>query len=68
MGIDKRVLLPRYNEETLLSYAKKNKEKINTLAPAFGRKAVIYSTCFVNFNKKQTGVAAIKVLKKMELM
>ena len=31
---------------------------------AFGRKAVIYSTCFVNFNKKNTGVAALKVLKK----
>ena len=25
---------------------------------------VIYSTCFVNFNKKDTGVAALKVLKK----
>ena len=25
---------------------------------------VIYSTCFVNFNKKNTGVAALKVLKK----
>ena len=29
-----------------------------------GRKVVIYSTCFVNFNKKNTGVAALKVLKK----
>ena len=28
------------------------------------RKVVIYSTCFVNFNKKNTGVAALKVLKK----
>ena len=44
---------------------KKNLEQINLTAPAFGRKAVIYSTCFVNFNKKQTGVAALKVLKKM---
>ena len=25
---------------------------------------VIYSTCFVNFNKKNTGIAALKVLKK----
>ena len=25
---------------------------------------MIYSTCFVNFNKKNTGVAALKVLKK----
>ena len=28
------------------------------------RKVVIYTTCFVNFNKKNTGVAALKVLKK----
>jgi glycerol-3-phosphate dehydrogenase subunit C len=28
------------------------------------RKVVIYSTCFVNYNKKNTGVAALKVLKK----
>ena len=28
------------------------------------RKVVIYSTCFVNFNKKNTGVAALKVLKR----
>ena len=28
------------------------------------RKVVIYSTCFVNFNKKETGIAALKVLKK----
>ena len=26
------------------------------------RKVVIYSTCFVNFNKKKTGEAALKVL------
>ena len=28
------------------------------------RKVVVYSTCFVNFNKKNTGVAALKVLEK----
>jgi len=63
-GIDKRVVLPKYNNETFEDYSKKNLEQINLVAPAFGRKAVIYSTCFVNFNKKQTGVAALKVLKK----
>ena len=53
-GIDKRVILPKYNKETFESYSKKNSDQINPTAPAFGRKAVIYSTCFVNFNKKQT--------------
>ena len=63
-GIDKRVKLPVYNSETFTSYFKKNKEPINSDAPSKNRKAVIYSTCFVNFNKKTTGVAALKVLKK----
>ena len=63
-GIDKRAILPKYNDETFVNYIKKNKDKINKLAPGFGRKVVIYSTCFVNFNKKNTGIAALKVLKK----
>jgi len=63
-GIDKRVILPKFNSETFGNYSKKNLEQINTSAPGFGRKAVIYSTCFVNFNKKSTGIAALKVLKK----
>ena len=63
-GIDKRVILPKYNDETFENYSKKNKDEINKLAPGFGRNVVLYSTCFVNFNKKNTGVAALKVLKK----
>ena len=63
-GIDKRVLLPTYNSETFTDYFKKNKEPINLETPTRNRKVVIYSTCFVNFNKKETGVAALKVLKK----
>ena len=63
-GIDKRVALPRYNSETFEKYSQRNLEPINKSAPAFGRKAVIYSTCFINFNKKDTGIAALKVLKK----
>ena len=59
-----RVHLPVYNSETFTNYFKKNKDPINTDAPSKNRKVVIYSTCFVNFNKKNTGVAALKVLKK----
>jgi len=64
VGIDMRVKLPVYNSETFTNYFKKNKDPINTDAPSENRKVVIYSTCFVNFNKKDTGVAALKVLKK----
>ena len=63
-GIDMRVSLPVYNSETFTNYFKKNKDQINKDAPSKNRKVVIYSTCFVNFNKKDTGVAALKVLKK----
>ncbi len=64
IGIDKKVTLPKYNNETFENYSQKNSDQINVSAPAYGRKAVIYSTCYVNFNKKNTGIAALKVLKK----
>ena len=51
-GIDKRVQLPKYNSETFSYFFKKNKDKINYLTPSRDRKVVIYSTCFVNFNKR----------------
>ena len=63
-GIDMRVKLPVYNSETFSNYFKKNKDLINIYAPTKDRKVVIYSTCFVNFNKKNTGIAALKVLRK----
>jgi glycerol-3-phosphate dehydrogenase subunit C len=64
VGIDKRVSLPSYNSETFTNFYKKNNKSISLEAPNKDRKVVIYSTCFVNFNKKDTGVAALKVLKK----
>ena len=63
-GIDKKVKLPTYNSETFTNYFKKNNKFINIETPNKDRKVVIYSTCFVNFNKKDTGIAALKVLKK----
>ena len=63
-GIDIRAQLPKYNSETFASYFNKNKDSINLGTLDKKRKVVIYSTCFVNYNKKNTGVAALKVLKK----
>jgi len=63
-GIDKRAKLPVYNSETFTNYFKKNNNSKNIKIPNKKRKAVIYSTCFVNFNKKNTGIAALKVLQK----
>tara|TARA_B100001063_G_scaffold187201_1_gene177427 strand:- start:176 stop:1507 length:1332 start_codon:yes stop_codon:yes gene_type:complete len=63
-GIDIRAQLPKYNSETFSNFFKKNAYKINYTNKISDRKVVIYSTCFVNFNKKNTGIAALKVLKK----
>jgi len=63
-GVDKRVKIPVYNSETFTNFFKKNKKFTNVAITNKNRKAVIYSTCFVNFNKKDTGVAALKVLQK----
>ncbi len=63
-GIDTRVQLPKYNSETFSNFFKRNNNKINYDIVRNNRKVVIYSTCFVNFNKKNTGVATLKVLKK----
>ena len=59
-GIDRRVILPKYNSETFSNYFKNFKK--NIVGKDTNRKVVIYSTCFVNFNKKNTGEAALKVL------
>ena len=63
-GIDIKVQLPKYNSETFTDYFAKNHKSIKVQPSNKKRKVVIYSTCFVNFNKKNTGVAALKVLKK----
>ena len=59
-GIDRRVILPKYNSETFSNYFKNFKK--NIVGKDTNRKVVIYSTCFINFNKKNTGEAALKVL------
>ena len=63
-GIDIRSQLPKYNSETFSNFFRNNNSKINYEIKNEKRKVVIYTTCFVNFNKKNTGVAALKVLKK----
>lgn len=63
VGIDKRANLPSFHKETLLARAKTLLE-LNASAPAFGRKAVVYATCFGNYNNPDMGQTALKVLAK----
>lgn len=64
LGIDKNAALPKYQSKTLQVRAKENPIEINKDAPAYGRKAVIYATCFGNYNNPATGEATRKVLAK----
>ena len=56
--------LPKFHSRTFVS-ADSRQQPIhpNPAAPAFGkRKAALYATCFVNYNKPVTGMAARAVL------
>ncbi len=55
--------LPKYHRKTLLGGADPAPE-IDRSAPAYGRKAVLYATCFTNFNEPGIGLAARAVLAR----
>ena len=55
--------LPKYHGKTLLGRAEPAPE-IDRTAPAHGRKAVLYATCFANFNEPGIGLAARAVLAR----
>jgi glycerol-3-phosphate dehydrogenase subunit C len=61
-GIDARVELPRFYRKSFKSQAIKDPATPNAQAPAFGRKASIYATCYVNSNNPGLGLAARSVL------
>ncbi len=63
VGIDAHATLPKFHARTFVSAAKQHQNAVNTAAPAFGkRKAALYATCFVNYNKPDTGMDARAVL------
>ncbi len=63
-GVHRDAPLPRYETPTLVKRAQKLKPVINEQATAKGRKAVIFATCFANYNRPEIGEAAIAVLAK----
>jgi glycerol-3-phosphate dehydrogenase subunit C len=60
-GLHPDAELPAYASHTL-SHLSAETPELNRDAPAFGRKAVIYATCFGNFNQPEVGVATRAVL------
>jgi len=63
-GIDAKAALPKFHSKTLTDRAKKEAPARNEQAPAAGRKAVVYGTCFVNYNDPAMGMDALEVLAK----
>jgi glycerol-3-phosphate dehydrogenase subunit C len=64
--IDRDANLPAFASQTFLRTDKKTPGTVNAAAPAYGkRKAAIYATCFVNYNKPDTGMAARAVLNHL---
>jgi glycerol-3-phosphate dehydrogenase subunit C len=63
-GLDARAELPTYAPSPLTSQARATTPEINKDAPGYGRKAVIYATCFNNYNDPDVGLAARAVLAK----
>lgn len=62
-GIDRTAPLPKFHTRTFVAADRGDPLRANEAAPAFGkRKAALYATCFVNYNKPATGMAARAVL------
>ncbi len=63
-GVHREAELPRFHVRTFSARAKRHAPEVNRAAPAFGRKAVLYATCFVEYNNPRIGEAARAVLAK----
>jgi glycerol-3-phosphate dehydrogenase subunit C len=61
-GIHRDAELPAFNPKAFTARAKAEPIEVNAAAPAHGRKAVLYATCFSNWNDAAIGEAARKVL------
>jgi glycerol-3-phosphate dehydrogenase subunit C len=62
LGIAADVELPRYHTRTFQQRAGLEPPRVNPEGKARGRKAVLYATCFVEYNQPSTGIAAQAVL------
>jgi len=64
LGVDRRAALPRFAGKTLVLQALETPLAVDARAPAHGRKAALYATCFCNYNNPEIGLAARAVLAK----
>ncbi|MBM3568809.1 MAG: glycerol-3-phosphate dehydrogenase [Alphaproteobacteria bacterium] len=60
--VHREAALPRFAGRTFAVQAAQEPPALNRTAPAFGRKAVLYATCFCNYNNPEIGMATRAVL------
>ncbi|MCW3475576.1 heterodisulfide reductase-related iron-sulfur binding cluster [Limobrevibacterium gyesilva] len=63
-GLHPEAELPDYTTRSFTARAKAGPPSVNEDAPAYGRKAVLYATCYVNYNDPDLGVATQAVLAR----
>lgn len=60
--VHKDAELPKFHSRTFVDQAAANPPAVNADGPAKGHQAVIYPTCFANYNNPEIGTAALNVL------
>ncbi|QXX73250.1 heterodisulfide reductase-related iron-sulfur binding cluster [Methylovirgula sp. HY1] len=63
-GLHHEAHLPKYQSKSFATLTREKPPVVDRSAPGFGRKAVLFSTCFTNYNDPQVGLAARAVLAK----
>jgi len=64
LGVHRDAALPRFEGTPFTKATAKSPPAVNEKAPGFGRKAVLYATCFSEYNNAAIGHAARAVLAK----
>ena len=65
LGVDENAALPKFHTRTFMDRARQSPADAATDGPAKGRKAVLFATCFTNYNQPRTGEAARAVLARL---
>ena len=63
-GVHRDAELPKFNGKTFALRARQEVPEVDTKAPAHGRKAVLYATCYANYNNPEIGLATRAVLAR----
>ena len=64
LDVHHEAALPKFHGRTFKARAAAAPPQVNREAPAFGRKAVLYATCFANYNNPTIGTATQAVLAR----